>query len=140
MTTVVVKRDESLSNLMDAFQQSPSDALRQALYRTLAQAVIYVAAPMVPQGWLQSPGKTGSLQALPLMTAVARDGSRGVVAFCDEVSAKQAGTELFVLAVPAPDLILLVLQQGYEALMLKKSDAWIGIPRADLQVLGTTTV
>lgn len=136
MTTVVVKRDESLSNLMDAFQQAPSDALRQALYQALAQAVIYVAAPMVPQGWLQSPGKTDSLQALPLMTAVAKDGSRGLVAFCDEASAKRAGTDLFVLAVPASDLILLVLQQGFEALMLRKDEAWIGIPRADLQAMG----
>jgi len=140
MTTVVVKRDESLSNLMDAFQLSPSDALRQALYQALAQAVIYVAAPMVPQGWLQSPGKTESLQALPLMTAVAKDGSRGVVAFCDEASAKQAGQDLFVLAVPAADLILLVLQQDFAALMLKKDQAWIGIPRGDLQVLGKTAV
>lgn len=140
MTTLVVKRDESLINLMEAFRHSPSDALRQAIYRALPDAVIYAVAPLAPQDWLQSPGKTNKPQALPLMTAVAQDGSRGVVVFCDEASAKQAGKDLFVLATPAADMILLVLQQGFDALMLKKGDAWIGIPRADLQMLGKAAV
>lgn len=135
MSTVIVKRDESLRNLMKSFEADPSPQNRLAVYAVFPQAMVYVGTPMVPEEWLKAAAGTSKAHRLPLLTAMGRDNSRAIVAFCDEASVKQAGADLFAVCLKATELLKLVLAQDVDALMLKNGDFWMGIPREDLQKL-----
>ena len=135
MKTVYVKRDESLKDLFAVFQAFPTPANRQALYAVLTQAQVYVGSPLMDADILKGAGASAAEHKLPLMTAVAKDGSRAVVAFCDEASLLQENRDLYPITLEAKQLMRMALNEGVDALMLKQGDFWLGVPKADLQRL-----
>ena len=135
MKTVYVKQDQSLQDILDSLAKTPSPSARAALYAVLPGSTMFVGTPMVPEEWLKAAGSPLGEHKLPLMAAVADNGEKALVAFCDEASVKQASPEMFAICLGARDVIRMALQQGFDAMMVRHGENWAGIPREDLQRL-----
>jgi len=125
--------DPGIRKAVEQVSSHPSDRTRQALYQHLRQGTLLVAVESLPAGIGTSPQTLTQDMPVTMLTSTGPDGGVVLLAFTDEAALHQRIPACPYLALPARQVLDIVLRDGYAGLVINPAGRWADVPRADIQ-------
>ena len=125
-------QNERIVDLLDRVQSNPE--LRGEIYGALAGSQLIIGSRQPLQ--LASAGnELDEDTEVTLLTTVSPDGGPALPVFTDTAALHARNREAYPIGMAAEDLFSLVIEDGYEGIVLNPASNWIFIPREDLSGL-----
>ena len=123
-------------NIQTAIAQlsaSPSDANRSVLYQALKYGQLFLAARSIPEEWTRGPVRLESATTVSLLTSSGPDGREALLAFTSHEDVQKRSRNSASFSMRSRDVLALILESGFSALVLNPAGPWAYIPRKDIE-------
>jgi hypothetical protein len=110
----------------------PDETARIDFYRHLADGLLLVAVAQVPDGIDVNGTVLQQDTALSILTTLMPDGGTALLAFTDEESLRARTPGNPYVGMHSRDLLQVVVDQEYDALIINAAGPWAGVPREDI--------
>ena len=125
-------RNDPVRDALAQFNAKPDDAARIDFYRHLADGLLLVAVDQVPDGIDVNGTVLQEDTPLSVLTTPMPDGGTALLAFTDVDSLRARIPDTPYVGMHSRDLLEVVIDRGYDALIINAAGPWAGIPREDI--------
>jgi hypothetical protein len=125
-------RNDLVRHAIQRLNITPDNATRNELYSHLSQGFLLVAVGEVPDEIDRNGTVLPEDTALTILTTTMPDGGSAILVFTDieSLQAYASGTSHVVMR--SRDVLEVVVDQHFDALILNASGPWAGVPREDV--------
>ncbi|MEO1084775.1 MAG: SseB family protein [Acidobacteriota bacterium] len=133
----MIPRNDSVKAAIAQMNQTPSDALRIQFYEALLEdGLLLVPVKKLPPGVGPGFNALEGDVSLSVLTTSSPSGGEAMMAFTDAESLEARAPDATYVGLQVSDVFGLVLQGGYDGMILNAAGPWAGIPRADIAQMG----
>jgi hypothetical protein len=122
-------RNDQVLERIAKLNSHPSDASRTDLYTKLTEGSLLLAVANIPEA---STTLNESTSIVALTTSMP-DGGTAILAFTDFESLQKRLSNPFYIVLQARDVLEMVIDQGYDGLVLNPAGPWAAVPRRDIE-------
>ena len=125
-------RNDSVRDAIARLNAKPDEATRIDFYRRLIDGLLLVAVIELPDGIDEKGTVLQEDTPLSILTTQMLDGGTGLLAFTDEESLRARARGNAFVGMHSRALLQIVIDQGYEAIIINAAGPWAGVPREDI--------
>ena len=126
-------RNDLVREAINRLSAKPDDARRIDLYRKLTDGLLLVVVADLPAELDMRGTPLDKDTNLSMLTTSVPNGGEAIIAFTDIESLQSHAPGARHIAMRSQDLLKLVIDGGYDALIVNPDGPWVGVPRDDIQ-------
>lgn len=111
----------------------PSTANRIALYRALKSGWLFLGAANMPSDWAAGPVGLEQATVVALLTSSNQEQGQALLAFTSRTEITKRNNHVGSFAMESRAVLELVVDKGFNALVINPQGPWAGIPKEDAQ-------
>ena len=124
--------NQCIRDAISRLNELPNDVTRNALYREMTNGVLLLAVAQLPEGFDQNGTLLEKNINVSMLTTSMPEGGEAIVAFTDIDSLQARARGAAYIGMHARDVLEMVIEQNFEAIVLNPTGPWATIPRDDV--------
>jgi hypothetical protein len=125
-------RNDLVRDAIEKLRASCNNAARADLYSHLTKGFFLLAVADVPHGVEVEGTILPQDTPVTVLTASVPDGGTAILAFTDLESLRARISKASHIVMLSRDVLEMVIEQNYDALILNPAGPWAGVPREDI--------
>jgi hypothetical protein len=126
-------QEPDIQSAIGRLSAMPSNENRIALYHTLKNGRLFLAARNLPPEWGVGPVTLEKATTVQMLTSSAPTGGEALLAFTSDAEVRKRNSSCASFSMSSRDVLALLVKQDFTALVLNPAGPWAGISREDIE-------